>query len=265
MQEQTKLLSQNDPAPVEILNPNGASSFLLVCDHAGRRVPHGLGDLGVPAAEWDRHIAWDIGAAGVCEALWPRLDATCITQAYSRLVIDCNRRPGHPTSIAPISDGTAIPGNVGLSEAETSARAVEIFEPYQDAIAAELDRRAAHHLPRVFIAMHSFTPVWGGVARAWHAGMLYNRDPRLAQALAALLREAGYHVGDNEPYQLSDDSDYTVPVHAERRSLLYVEIEIRQDLIADAAGQSKWADLLAECLPRALLACQNHHGAVGGD
>ena len=252
MQDQTKLLDAHDPAPVNIHNPRGASPFLIVCDHAGRHVPRALGDLGVGAPDWDRHIAWDIGAAGVCGALHPALDAVCITQAYSRLVIDCNRRPGHPTSIATVSDGTTIPGNLSLSEAKKAARVAEIFTPYQNAIAAELDRRQAAGQPSVLIAMHSFTPVFAGVARAWQAGMLYNRDARLAHALAALLRDAGYHVGDNEPYQLSDDSDYTVPVHAEQRGIPYLEIEIRQDLIADAAGQAVWAALLATLLPQAV-------------
>ncbi len=258
MQHHTELLDANDPAPVEVHNPCGTSSFLIVCDHAGRAVPARLGDLGVPAAEWDRHIAWDIGAAGVCKALCPQLDAMCIAQTYSRLVIDCNRRPGHPTSIAPISDGTTIPGNLFLSEQQKAARVAGIFTPYQNAIADELDRRAATGRPSVLIAMHSFTPVFAGVARAWQAGMLYNRDPRLAHALAALLREAGYHVGDNEPYQLTDDSDYTVPVHAEQRGIPYIEIEIRQDLIADAEGQAIWAGLLATLLPRALQSAIRH-------
>ena len=255
MHDQTRLLDANDPAPVEVLNPHGASSFLITCDHAGRSVPALLGDLGVPAGDWDRHIAWDIGAAGVCRALCARLDAVGILQAYSRLVIDCNRRPGHPTSIAPQSDGTAIPGNQALGAPEQAARVAEIFEPYQTAIATELDRREKSGQGSVLIAMHSFTPVFGGVARAWQAGMLHNRDPRFGHALGALLRDAGYEVGDNEPYRLSDDSDYTVPVHAERRGILHVEIEIRQDLIADPAGQAAWAGLLAELLPRALQAC----------
>jgi len=254
MHSRHTLLRPDDPPPVKVLNPQGGSAFLLTCDHAGRQVPRALGDLGVPAAEWDRHIAWDIGAAGVCDALVPMLDAMCISQVFSRLVIDCNRQPGHPTSIAPLSDGTAVPGNIGLSAQQIAARVEEIFQPYQSAIAAELDRRSAAGCPAVLIAMHSFTPVFGGQTRQWHAGVLYNREPRLARALATCLTEAGYHVGDNEPYRLSDDSDYTVPVHAERRGLPYVELEIRQDLIATPRGQAEWAAVLARCLPRALAA-----------
>ncbi len=254
MPSQTLLLGPDDPAPVKILNPNGASAFLLACDHAGRLVPRRLGDLGVAAADWERHIAWDIGAAGLCEFLVPQLDAMCITQVFSRLVIDCNRQPGHPTSIAPRSDGTEIFGNQSLAEAERAGRVDEIFLPYHGAIEAELNRRDASGQGCILISMHSFTPVFGGHVRPWHAGMLYNRDPRLAHALAPLLAEAGYIVGDNEPYQLSDESDYTIPVHAERRGLPHLEIEIRQDLIADAAGQAKWADLLTKYLPEAARA-----------
>ena len=161
-------------------------------------------------------------------------------------MIDCNRRPGHPTSIAPQSDGTPVPGNHALSEAQTAARVNEIFRPYHAAIAATLDKR-----PAVLVAIHSFTPVFGGHVRPWQAGVLYNRDPRLSHALAPLLEAAGYIVGDNEPYRLSDESDYTIPVHAEGRGLAYLELEIRQDLIGDAAGQARWAGVLGGCLEKA--------------
>ncbi len=247
------LLGPDDPAPVRV-HPGAGSPFLLVADHAGRGVPAHLGDLGVGTADWDRHIAWDIGIAGLCAALAPMLGATWVEQAYSRLVIDCNRRPGHPTSIPELSDGTAVPGNTGLDQAARDTRARAIFKPYHTAIAAEIDARQAAGQRTVLIAMHSFTPAMGGMARPWHAGVLFNRRADLSLALAALLRDAGWHVGENEPYSLGDDSDYTVPVHAERRGLAYVELEIRQDLIAEDAGQTAWAQLLHAALPQA-LAC----------
>ncbi len=248
------LLGSDDPTPVRVHGSGAPSPFLLVCDHAGRHVPAALGDLGVASADWDRHIAWDIGAAGLCAALAPLLGATWIEQAYSRLVIDCNRRPGHPTSIAPHSDGTTVPGNAGLADGARAARVSEIFDPYHRAIARELDRRTAAGAPAVVVAVHSFTPVMAGLARPWQAGVLFNRDPALSLALAALLRQAGFVVGENEPYALGDDSDYTVPVHAEARGLPYVELELRQDLIGDAGGQRAWAERLAGALPAA-LAC----------
>ena len=247
------LLGPDDPAPVRV-HPGAGSPFLLVADHAGRRVPARLGDLGVGAADWDRHIAWDIGIAGVCAALAPLLGATWIEQAYSRLVIDCNRRPGHSTSIPQVSDGTAVPGNAGLDHGAQEARDREIFRPYHAAIAAEIDTRLTAGGQRtVLIAMHSFTPTMGGIARPWHLGVLFNRHADLSLALAALLRDAGWHVGENEPYSLGDDSDFSVPVHAEARGLAYVELEIRQDLIAAPIGQLAWAQILADALPRALL------------
>ena len=255
------LLAATDPAPVCITRADGHSPVLLVCDHAGRATPAALGDMGVSPPDWDRHIAWDIGAAGVCAALAPALGAACITQAYSRLVIDCNRTPGHPTSIPPVSDGTPVPANVLLAADAAARRVAEIFTPYHEAIAGELDRRAEAGLPSVLVAMHSFTPVLAGMARPWQAGVLHNRDPRLSHALARLLTADGFLVGDNEPYQLSDESDYTVPVHAERRGLAYVELEIRQDLIASAEGQQEWAARLARLLPQALAEA----GAAGGD
>ena len=245
----TKMLDADEPSPVHIINPAGASRFLVLADHAGRIVPRGLGTLGVSAADMDRHIAWDIGAAGVTAGLAGLLDAVAICQRYSRLVIDCNRTPGHPTSIPEVSDGTRVPGNAGLAAGEAAARAEAIFAPYHAAIAAEIDRRAAGGC--VIIAMHSFTPVYGGVVRPWQAGILHDRMPEYGLAVGDLLRAEGLLVGDNEPYRLSDESDYTVPVHAGRRGLPYVELEVRQDLIADAAGERHWAELLARVLPAA--------------
>ncbi len=256
MAETLSLLAADEPPAAEVRNPGSASPLLLVSDHAGRSVPRRLGDLGVAAAEMDRHIAYDIGIAPVGVTLGERLGATLIAQRYSRLVIDCNRAPGHPTSIPPVSDGTVVPGNVDLSAGDAAARVREVFDPYHAAIAAELDRRGA--APCAVIALHSFTPVFGGVSRPWEAGVLYDRDPGFSLAVGRLLREAGLAVGDNEPYRLEESWDYTVPVHALRRGLPYLELEIRQDLIGDADGQRRWADLLAEVLPAAWI---EHAGA----
>lgn len=250
------LLDPDDPAPVRRLQATGASELLLLVDHAGRAVPTQLGRLGIPEAEFERHIAWDIGALGVAAHLAGLLDAVTIIQTYSRLVIDCNRKPGHATSIAPRSDGTDVPANRGIAPAEAAARVAEIFAPYQAAIGAEIDARDAAGRRTVLVAVHSFTPVMAGRARPWHAGVLYNHDPRFGRALLALLEAEGdLVVGDNEPYALSDLDDYTVPVHGEQRGLLHVELEIRQDLIANEDGQRAWAERLARLLPRAVQAC----------
>ncbi|MBW4023321.1 MAG: N-formylglutamate amidohydrolase [Proteobacteria bacterium] len=247
----TSLLSEDEPAPVAIDHPEGSSDLFLVCDHAGRRMPKRLGQLGVADAEMDRHIAYDIGASAVAVQMADALDATLIRQLYSRLVIDCNRDPSVPSSIPEISEVTAIPGNVGLTEPERAARRTEIFQPYHDAIAAALDRRAASRQPTALIAVHSFTPVYKGEARPWHAGVLYNRDARLSLILKRLLEAEGdFVIGDNQPYFVSDLTDYTIPVHAERRGLPYLELEIRQDLIASPAGQAEWAERLTRLLPQ---------------
>jgi predicted N-formylglutamate amidohydrolase len=248
------LLVADDPAPVTAYNAGGRSPFLLVADHAGNAMPRALGRLGVPEAECERHIAWDIGIAGLGRFLADALDAALIQQSYSRLVIDCNRPPGSAASIPEISELTPIPGNVALSEANKAARAREIFRPYHERIEAELERRRQAGRPAVLIALHSFTPVFKGVARPWHAALLYNRDPRFAHRLLALLNEEpGLIVGDNEPYSVSDATDYTIPVHGERRGLPHALIEIRQDLIAEENGQRAWALLLARVLPQAYL------------
>jgi predicted N-formylglutamate amidohydrolase len=247
-----QLLAAEDPPPVAIYNADGRSPFLLVVDHGGNIFPRALGRLGISAAEAERHIALDIGIAGVGRILADALGATLIQQNYSRLVIDCNRPPGAVSSIPEVSELTPIPGNANLDAAERVARAREIFRPYHDAIAAELDRRRAVNAPSALIALHSFTPVFKGEARPWHAALLYHRDPRLARALLALLRnESGLQVGDNAPYFVSDATDYTIPIHGERRNIPHALIEIRQDLIAEGKGQREWAQRLAALLPQA--------------
>ena len=253
MDEPLKLLGAGDPAPFQVHRPQGTSPFILIADHAGQSIPARLGDLGVVQAELDRHIGWDIGIAGVTERLSEMLDAFAILQTYSRLVIDCNRPLEAAGSIVTSSDGTPVPGNQAVDDNEKVARALEIFAPYHARITQELDQRSAGPQAPVLIAMHSFTPTFSGTARPWHAGVLYHRDTRLAHALLAALRaEPGLVVGDNEPYAISDGSDYAIPVHGEQRGLLHVELEIRQDLIADAQGQHEWAERLARILPALL-------------
>ncbi|HZF97674.1 MAG TPA: N-formylglutamate amidohydrolase [Pseudoxanthomonas sp.] len=250
------LLAADEPPCFTVHRPQGRSPFVLIADHAGQRVPRALNDLGLPQSELDRHIGWDIGIAGVTRLLADALDAVAILQTYSRLVIDCNRPLGAPGSIAAASDGTAVPGNADLRPADAAARAREIFVPYHRRIAAALDARSGPR-PPVLIAMHSFTPVFAGVARPWHAGVLYHRDARLARPLLqALGEEPGLLVGDNQPYSVSDATDYAIPVHGERRGLPHVELEIRQDLIADEKGQAQWAQRLARMLPACLREIQ---------
>jgi predicted N-formylglutamate amidohydrolase len=246
------MLTPNESAPVSSYNFQGQSPFLLVADHAGNLIPRALGRLGLTEADCKRHIAWDIGIAGLARLLAGQLEANLIEQNYSRLVIDCNRPLDAATSIADISEDTAIPGNARVSGRDRKARAREIFEPYHAQIAAELDRRQNAGIPTALISLHSFTPVFKGVSRPWHAGVLYNRDPRLARPLLALLNaDDKLPVGDNAPYIVDDALDYTIPIHGERRGLPHVLIEIRQDLIEDENGQRDWAVRLARLLPKA--------------
>jgi predicted N-formylglutamate amidohydrolase len=238
-----------DPPAFAAERPGGASPYLFACDHASRRLPRRLGTLGLTEAELGRHIAWDIGIAGVARRLAAALDATAVLQSYSRLAIDANRPPGSPQSILAHSDGTLIPGNQALPAEEAERRAREIFHPYHDRIARELDERQQAGRPTILVSLHSFTPAMGGQARPWHAGVLHNRDARVAHRLLALLREdPALVVGDNQPYAASDETDYTIVVHGERRGLPHVELELRQDLITDEAGQAAWAARLAQVL-----------------
>src|SRR5262249_53475310 len=245
------LLSAEDVPPVREYREAGRSPFLFTCDHYGRLIPRKLGDLGLPESELVRHIAWDIGIAGVAEALSEQLDAHLVVQRYSRLVIDCNRPPHVASSIPRISEATTVPGNEGISREAAETRRAEIFDPYHRRIDAIIDRRRRANMPTVLVSLHSFTPVYAGIARPWHIGTLYNRDRTLPPLMLQHLRAEGdLVVGDNQPYAVSDTTDYTVPVHGEKRGLINTGIEIRQDLIGDKAGQREWAERLARILRR---------------
>lgn len=247
------LLSHDDPAPFEVQGRAGRSSFFVICDHAGRLLPRGLGGLGLSEMELARHVAWDIGALGVARKLGAALDACVVWQRYSRLVIDCNRPPGAADSIVKRSESTDVPGNQDLGPGDAEARASEIFRPYHDEIRRALDQRAAEGRPTLLVSVHSFTPVFLQDARPWHAGVLYGPDARLARpVLQALRAEGDLVVGDNEPYAVGPLTDFSVNHHGEARGIRYVELEIRQDLIADEVGQQAWAERLARVLTFAL-------------
>ncbi|MFL5279850.1 MAG: N-formylglutamate amidohydrolase [Rhodopila sp.] len=244
------LLTDDDPAPVRVLREHGASDLFLTADHAGRAIPSALGDLGVPNEERARHIGWDIGIGGVTERLSDMLDATAVLQTYSRLVIDCNRDPSWPSAMPQISEHTPIPGNVGLTSAQRQARTGAIFTPYHDCIRTLLDARSGRRT--ALVAMHSFTPRFKEESRAMHVGVLFYRKTQLAEIMLDLLRREGdLVVGENAPYAVTENSDYSIPTHGQSRNLPHVEIEIRQDLIETESGQDAWAERFARLLTAA--------------
>jgi predicted N-formylglutamate amidohydrolase len=243
------LLEQDEPPPYIESGLPARSNFLIVVDHASCRIPRRLEDLGLPESELRRHIAWDIGALAVARRVAATLDAGLVAQNYSRLVIDCNRDPRVASSIPVVGESISIPGNIGLNEAEIAARRREIFQPYHDRIRAVLDERRAAGQPTILVAQHSMTNSFKGESRQMHAAVLYNRDRRFAGLVLDMLRrEPDLIVADNEPYFVSDETDYSIPRHAEARGLPHVEIEIRQDLILDDAGQAEWARRISTAL-----------------
>ena len=246
------LLRFGDPDPAAVHRAGSGASLLFICDHAGRAVPQALGDLGVPSAEFERHIAWDIGAADLTLALAQAFDATAILQRYSRLVVDCNRDPARPDAMPEVSDGTPIPANVGLDADARAARVAAIHAPYHAAISAELDARAARDAETRLVFVHSFTPRMAGFDRPWRYGVLHLGGSPFADAMLAVLRadEADAPVGDNQPYAM-DFTDYSAPLHGLTRGLDFLEIEVRQDLIADPAGVAEVAAYLRPRISRA--------------
>jgi predicted N-formylglutamate amidohydrolase len=236
--------------PVEIINPQGVADLIITGDHAGNAVPPELKGLGLPPAELARHIGWDIGAAGVARKLAKRLGATAVLACVSRLVIDLNRPLGEPESIPAVSDGSPIPGNQNLSAADRLARAANYFHPYHAAVDLQIERlRRAGCLPAV-LCLHSFTPqlTYGGKPRPWHIGVMSSFDRELADYLiAAFSARKGLVVGDNEPYS-GITHGYAQKRHGLAQMLPHAQLEIRQDLIGDEAGQKRWADILADVM-----------------
>ncbi len=243
------LLTPDELPPFEVVDGNPSSPYVVLCDHAGCRVPRALDSLGLPAHELTRHIGWDLGASELSRHLAQALGAWLILQNYSRLVIDCNRPPDSPESVVLSSEDTPIPGNQHLSCADAELRFEHIFAPYHARVHAELDERKARGRDSILIFVHTFTPVFRGVPRPWHAGVLYLNDTRIAlPMLQGLRQKSGLIIGENEPYAASALTDYSLVEHAERRGLPYVELEVRQDLLADEEGQKEWALSLAELL-----------------
>jgi predicted N-formylglutamate amidohydrolase len=236
----------------------GRGPFVIVCEHASNRLPRALGTLGLSASDLRRHIAWDPGAAEIAAGLMAVLGGDLVLQRYSRLAIDCNREPGLPDAITVRSEDTEIPGNAALDAEHRSSRVQALWTPFHDAIDGVLNRRL-REAPgsTMLITVHTFTPVYRGVARPWHAGIISTDDRELPDAiLATLRRERGLVIGDNEPYSAKDNVDYTIRRHGRERGIPHAMIEIRNDLVADVAGQKAWIERLAAALKasRAALA-----------
>jgi predicted N-formylglutamate amidohydrolase len=240
------VLGAGDPPPV--LRQAGRAGWLLTVEHAGRAVPARLGDLGLPPGEIDRHIGWDPGALDLAQALAQRLEATLVAQPYSRLVIDCNRPWGAPDLVPPVSDGTPVPANAGLPEADLRRRWEAIHAPFHAAVAA-----AAGQAVCGLIAVHSYDPQrrTDAAPRPWPVGLLWRQANPLAEGLAHALGgdPAAMPLGINRPYAIDDASDYTIPIQAEPRRLPHVLLEVRNDLLRTPGAVAAMADLLARaCL-----------------
>ena len=236
-----------------VLRPGGQGQFVILCDHASRHIPAELDDLGLPPAELARHIAWDIGAAGVTEALSEIFDAPAVLSPVSRLVIDCNRHLDAADLIPERSDGTRIPGNRELPASARAQRIERWFEPYHAAIESILDQRGSRGAASIVLSIHSMTDNLAGSHRPWQIALSSHEDRSLAQPVMDILRRSNdIEVGDNQPYSMEPAVDYSVPFHALRRNLPYLQIEFRQDQVPDTPGQLCWAKRLASALGEAL-------------
>lgn len=242
-------LDPHEPPAYSELRRHSTCPWFLAVDHASNRIPRTLGSLGLKPSELERHIAYDLGALGVATTLSAQLDAHLVWSEYSRLVIDCNR-PVNVASLIPThGDEGVIPGNLNLSAELREWRIATFWQPYHAHIAQRLDQRLAAQLPTYYIAIHSMTNQLGSQLRKMDGAVLFRPPSMLGLRLASYLRQHyQLTIAENEPYQLTNHTDYSVPVHAERRGLEYIELEMRQDLISDGAGQRLWANRLAQAL-----------------
>lgn len=233
-------------APFDIVEGDRKRGIVLIADHARRDLPEEYGSLGLPAAELERHIAYDIGVETVTRELAASLDAPAVIANFSRLLIDANRGEDDPTLIRQLYDGTVVPGNYPMAPNERERRLDGFYRPYHDAVGAMIASvaQASGKAPFIF-SVHSFTPVMQGVARPWHVGILWDLDDRVARPLIDMLAEdKDLIVGDNEPYDGALRGD-TMFKHAIVNGFAHALIEIRQDLIADSKGALAWAERLA--------------------
>ena len=244
------LLAPDEPAPFVILNADSILPVLLVCDHASNRFPRSLGTMGLDYLNRVSHIALDIGANAIAEALADNLGATAVLCQYSRLIVDCNRNLIDDSAFLKYSDGVDVPGNHNLQSSEKEKRVSEIYWPYHNAIKDQIVRLKKHGIDPVVISIHSFTPVINGNDREWEMGVLWDKDPATAEIFLNKLIEAGYVVGDNKPYSGKDPEDFTIDFHAESAGLPHVGIEICQDLIHDDDGVKRVSDTLKEIISK---------------
>jgi predicted N-formylglutamate amidohydrolase len=238
------LLAADEPEPVVVLNPGSTAPIMLVCDHASRRFPKKLGTMGLDPVARRCHLALDIGAGALTTKLAESLGVTAVLCQYSRLVVDCNRQLMDPGAFLEFGDGIIVPGNRNLHADDKELRSNAIYWPYHKVVDAEIARLKAEDVTPVFVSIHSFTPVMNGESRTWEMGVLWDKDRITAEIFVNGLRDAGYLVGDNEPYSGMAPQDFTIDHHAEPIGLPHVGIEIRQDMIHHDDGVDRIAEVM---------------------
>jgi predicted N-formylglutamate amidohydrolase len=247
---ESPMIGPGDPPPYTIINEHGKGKVLIVGDHASNAMPGMLDNLGLDDVALEQHIAYDIGSKKLIHHLSQHLDAPAILAGYSRLIVDLNRSLEDESAMPEVSDNTVIKGNQNMSDEHRNARIHSFYTPYRKAIDMMLHRFKEKETVPAFISIHSFTPEISGFSRPWHAGVLWDKDPRIPVPLMKKLcaHPDGFHIGDNEPYSGKHPADYTIDHHAEAAGLPHVSVEIRQDLINTEDGAERWATILDDAL-----------------